>query len=161
MAVTMNLKALESIYYFWLATKGKEKVGEQYIASVGDLDEMSPIYEDDFSKESVRKVLSAISNKEMFPWNKKEGRFWNNNMRMFEEFSVMEAIVSKVKVLNLDCLQDMVTDLEVVIVPGHVEPLYKTDGKLVLNFFKFGLTDDEAGLTFEGVPVKEYIEQAL
>jgi hypothetical protein len=159
MAVTMNLKALESIHYFWLATKGKEKVGEQYIASVADLDETSSVYEDDFSKESVRKVLSAISNKEMFPWNKKEGRFWNNNMRMFEEFSVMESIVSKVKVLNLDCLQDKVNALEVVIVPGHIDSVYKADGKLVLNFFKFGLADET--LTVEGVPIKEYIEQQL
>lgn len=147
--------------FFWEATKGREKIGEQYFNSIAEMPEMTPLYDKEFSKESVRKVLSAISNREMFPWNPKEGRFWSNNMWVFEEFSLMQLVLAKVKVLNLDYLESKTGDLEVVIVPGHVEGSYKTDGKLTLNYFKMRLSEDETELTFEGAPLKGYIEGQL
>lgn len=160
MAISVNLKVLESVHYFWVATKAREKVGEQYVNSIAVMPEMSPLYSNDFSEESVRKLLSGISNREMFPWNQKEGRFWNNNMWVFEEWSLMESIVAKVKVLNLSELESMTGDMEVVVIPGHIDSVYKSEEKLTLNYFKFNVT--EAGeLTFDGVPIKEYIKGQL
>ncbi len=161
MGITVNLKVMESMIYFWEAVKGREKIGEQYFVSVAEMPEMKPLYEAAFTEESVRKLLSGISNREMFPWNQKEGRFWNNNMWVLEEYAFMQSIISKVKVMNLDCLEDKVEDLEVAIIPGHVDASYKTEGKLTLNFFKLRLSEDESELTFEGVPLKAYIEGQL
>ncbi len=160
MAISVNLKVLESTHYFWVATKAREKVGEQYVNSIAVMPEMKPLYSNDFSEESVRKLLSGISNREMFPWNQKEGRFWNNNMWIFEEWSLMESIVAKVKVLNLSELESIAGDLEVVVIPGHIEPAYKSQGKLTLNYFKFNVTES-GELTFDGIPVKEYIKGQL
>lgn len=160
MSITVNLKVLESTHYFWVATKAREKVGEHYVNSIAVMPEMKPLFADDFTEESVRKLLSGISNREMFPWNQKEGRFWNNNMWIFEDWSLMESIVAKVKVLNLSDLESLTGDLEVIVVPGHIDPVYKSEGKLTLNYFKFNVT--EAGeLTFDGMPVKEYIKGQL
>ncbi len=160
MAISVNLKTLESTHYFWVATKAREKVGEQYVNSIATMPEMKPLYSDDFSQESVRKLLSGISNREMFPWNQKEGRFWNNNMWIFEEWSLMESVVAKVKVLNLSELESLTGDLEVVVIPGHIHASYKSEGKLTLNYFKFNVTEG-GDLTFDGVPVMEYIKGQL
>lgn len=158
MSVTVNLKVLESMIYFWEAVKGREKMGEQYFVSIAEMPEMKPLYGDDFSQESVRKLLSGISNREMFPWNQKEGRFWNNNMWVLEEYAFMQSVLAKVKVLNLDHLGSKASDLEVIIIPGHVDASYRSEGKLTLNYFKLRLSEDETELTFEGMPLKAFIE---
>lgn len=159
MAVTVNLKVLESMNYFWEATKGREKVGEQYIASIAEMPEMAPLYDEDFTKESVRKLLSGISNREMFQWNKKEGRFWNNNMWVFEEYSLMQSLLGKVKVLNLAGLG--AADLEVVIIPGHIEASYRNGNTLTLNYFKLRLAEDGDTLLFDGEPLQQFVAAQL
>ena len=160
MSITVNLKALEATHFFWVATKGREKIGEQYISSITVMPEMKPLFADDFNEESIRKVLSSISNREMFSWTKKEAKFWNSNLWVFEDWSLMESVVAKLKELNLSDLESLTGDLEVVVIPGHVDPVYKSEGKLTLNYFKFNVTEDGA-LTFDGVPVKEYIKGQL
>jgi len=161
MAVTVNLKVLESMNYFWEATKSREKVGEQYITSIAEMPEMAPLYDEEFTKESVRKLLSGISNREMFQWNRKEGRFWNNNMWVFEEYGLMQALLAKVKVLNLGALAAEGKDLEVAIIPGHVEPFYRAGNTLTLNYFKLRLAEDEETLLFDGEPLEAFIAAHL
>lgn len=157
MSITVNLKALESMHYFWVATKAREKVGEHYIKSIADMKEMEPLYSEEFTRESLRKLLSGISNREMFGWNKTEGRFWNNNMWIFEEWDLMENIVSRVKVLNLSELSGSTDSLEVVIIPGHIEASYFNGSKLTINYFKLRVEDETNELLVEGQPIREYI----
>lgn len=163
MPVTVNLKVMESMSYFWEATKDREKVGEQYITSVAEMPEMKPLYGPDFSEESVRKLLSGISNREMFPWNQKEGRFWNNNMWMLEDMALGRQMLSPVKTLNLDALNAKLgnKDLEVVIIPGHVDASYCQSGKITLNFFKIQVDLETGSLNFEGMPLVTYLESLL
>lgn len=163
MPVTVNLKVMESMSYFWEATLDREKVGEQYINSVAEMPEMKPLYSDDFSMESVRKLMSGISNREMFPWNQKEGRFWNNNMWMLEDMPLGRQMLSPVKTLNLDALNAKLgaKDLEVVIIPGHVDASYCDPGKITLNFFKIQVDLETGSLNFEGMPLVAYLESLL
>ncbi len=63
--IKVNLDVVEAMLYYWQATSEKEKVGESYIISIGEFPEMKYLYGEGFDKESVRKVLSAISNREM------------------------------------------------------------------------------------------------
>lgn len=163
MSVTVNLKVMESMSYFWEATKDREKVGEQYVNSVAEMPEMQPLYSADFTQESVRKLLSGISNREMFPWNQKEGRFWNNNMWMLEDMALGRQMLSPVKTLNLDALNAKLgsKDLEVVIIPGHVDPSYCEAGKITLNFFKIQVDLETGHLNFEGMPLVTYLESLL
>ncbi len=122
---------------------------------------MAPLYDEEFTRESVRKLLSGISNREMFQWNKKEGRFWNNNMWVFEEYGLMQSLLAKVKVLNLSGLETAAQDLEVVIIPGHVEPFYRQGNTLTLNYFKLRLGEDEETLLFDGEPLEAFIAAQL
>lgn len=159
MAATVNLKAMESMIYFWEATKDREKVGEQYLVSLAAMEEMAPLYDAEFTPESVRKVLSAISNREQFEWNRKEGRFWNNSMWMLEDLGLTRAMLAPVKTLNLDGLDTQGKDVEVVFIPGHLEPSYTAPGKLTLNFFRIQMAmDGSEQVTFEGVPLLQYIQ---
>lgn len=163
MAVSVNMKVMESMSYFWEATKDREKVGEHYITSIAEMPEMKPLYDAEFTMESVRKLLSGISNREMFPWNKKEGRFWNNCMWMLEDMELGRQMLSPVKTLNLDSLNASLgdRDLEVVIVPGHIESSYCEPGRITLNFFRLQVDQETGSLNFEGLPLPAYIESQL
>ena len=46
--------------YYWQATSEKEKGRRAIHISIADFPEMEYFYGEDFDKESVRKVLSAI-----------------------------------------------------------------------------------------------------
>ena len=71
--IVLNIEILEEMLYFWQATKVKEKVGVAYIMSIAGKDAMKEVYDSEFGMESVRVVLSAISNRELLnSTNKKE-----------------------------------------------------------------------------------------
>ncbi len=130
----INLEVIEMMLFFWHSTKDKEKVSDLYLNDVANRSEMNVLFTDDFNKESIRKVLSAITNREVLSTRtKSEGLFWNNNMWMTEDLSLTQAMIDPIKSLNLD---DLNSDVEVVFVPGHSETYY-IDGKvLYINFFK-------------------------
>lgn len=72
MQLEMDLKVFETMVYFWMATSEREKVGERYLNDLAAMDDMQVLYGEEFTRESVRKILSAISNRELFrPENKK------------------------------------------------------------------------------------------
>jgi len=61
----------------------------------------------DFNEESVRKVLSAIQNRELLSGaSKEEKRFWNNNMWMMEDLELPKLMAKPIKVLNVNHLID-------------------------------------------------------
>ncbi|QZY57266.1 hypothetical protein [Crassaminicella profunda] len=144
--IKTNLDVMEGMLYFWQATSEKEKVGESYINDISNIPLMSYFYDSEFTKESVRKVLSAISNREMLSSkNKKEGRFWNYHMWMLEDLEYTNMMVQPLKVLNLDYLVEKLNNLgncakyeeiEVIFLPGHLDEYKIIDNKLIINFFR-------------------------
>lgn len=170
--IKVNLDVIESMLYYWQSTSEKEKVGEPYIISIGDFDEMKYVYGEGFDKDSVRRVLSAISNREMLnSESKKERKFWNNNMWMLEDLEFTNMMVQPLKVLNLSNVIDKLNEInsdnqyeqiEVIFVPGHVDE-YTIDGnKLVINFFRV-MPDlyEEGKVKIGDKDYKEYIEEKL
>ncbi|KDR94444.1 hypothetical protein SAMN02745945_02287 [Peptoclostridium litorale DSM 5388] len=142
--IKLNLTVMESMLYYWEATKDREKVGEAFIKAVAGAKEMKLTYDDDFDEESARRGLSAISNTEPFvPKNRNEGRFWNDNMWMLEDMDYMRAIMQPLKVLNLDSVIEEVNskgdfgveEVEVVFLPLHLKPYYTSSDTLLINFF--------------------------
>ena len=103
--IKLNLEEIESMLYFWQATNDKEKVAETYLHEIASLPGLSSSYDSEFNGESVRKVLSAITNREILSQKtKKESRFWNNNMWMMEDLSYTDSMVKPLKKLNIDDL---------------------------------------------------------
>jgi hypothetical protein len=167
--INLNLDALESLLYFWQATNDREKVSEQYLNEIASMPGFTSIYDSEFNEESVRKILSSIVNREpVSKDNKKEGRFWNNNMWMTEDLGFTDSMVQPVKKINLDSLVDRLKDvegsskyeeLEVIFSPLHIEDYLIRDNKLVINFFK--VKPEESGASVNGTELKEYIEEKL
>ncbi len=169
--IVVNLDVVEAMLYYWQATSDKEKVGESYLNNISQMHQMKHLYGEEFKEESVRRALSAISNREIFSGqNKKEGRFWNNNMWMLEDLEYTDMMIKPLKTLNLNLLleklkefpkADKYDDLEVVFLPGHLEEYYLVDNKLIVNFFRVkpSLYDDEV---FIGeVKLLDFIEEKL
>jgi hypothetical protein len=170
--IKTNLDVVEAMLYYWQATSEREKVGESYILSIADFPEMKYLYGEGFDKESVRKVLSAISNREVLnSESKKDRKFWNNNMWMLEDLDFTNMMVKPLKVLNLNNLIDKLNSIngdfkheqiEVIFVPGHMDEYIIDDNKLVINFFRV-MPDlyEEGKVTIGGTLLQDYLEQKL
>lgn len=172
MIKTINIKmdVIESMLYFWQATNDKEKVGENYIYSIADREEMGSLYGEEFDRESVRKVLSAISNREILNSNsKKERKFWNNNMWMMEDLEYTDMMVKPLKVLNVDdaietlsSIETPYETLEVHFIPGLHEEYQIIENKVFINFFR--VKPDlyiEDKVTIGETLLKEYVVEKL
>jgi len=160
-SIKINLEVMESMNYFWNATSDREKVGESYLVTIADHPNMKVLYGEEFESDSVRKVLSAISNREPLRGTKPEMRFWNNNMWMLEDLDFMNMMLNPLKVLNLDKLAP-VSDTEVVFIPGHMDLCYREGNKLFVNFFrvKADLYEDDK-LTIEDKDIVEWFKEKL
>lgn len=156
---------LELFLFMWDSVSQREKISESLLFEVADHKDMAYLYGEDFSKESLRKVMSAISNRELVNHpTKKESRFWNNNMWMLEDMEFTNMMIAPVKQLNLDELKGKLTkdEYEVIFIPGHIDEYYIDGNKLIINYFKimidmFGGEPAKIG----GKPLKEYIEEKL
>jgi len=169
--INKNLNVIESMLYFWQATKEKEKVGESYLVTLSEYDEMKLLYNEEFNAESVRKSLSAISNREMLNGaTQKERQFWNNNMWMLEDMGYLKMMVDPLKKLNLDSLVERINskkeisqeEIEVVFIPANKEEYLVKGNKLIINFFKVtpDIMDEEI-TTIDGKNLIEYIEEKI
>lgn len=169
-SVNIKMDVIESMLYFWQATSDKEKVGENYIYSIADREEMASLYDEEFDRESVRKVLSAISNRELLNSNiKKERKFWNNNMWMMEDLDYVDMMIKPLKVLNLDDVINQLNEvdtayenLEVYFVPGLHEVYKIVENKIFINFFRVkpDLYEDNK-VTVGETLLKDYIVERL
>lgn len=166
--ITVNLDVVEMMLYFWQSIAERQKIADSFMWEVAEKEDMEYLYNDNFSKESIRKVLSAISNREALNHpSKEESRFWSNNMWMLEDLENMNNMVNPIKRLNLDDLKqdlkDIDTDydkLEVVFIPGHLEEYYIDKNKIVINFFKIQVDFMDTSLVkIAAKPIKEYIEE--
>ena len=167
--IRIELDTVESLLFFWKQVNEREKVNELYIIGITEMQGFKDIYEDEFSAESVRRVLSAVTNKEILSGiNKKEGRFWNNNLWMLEDLEYADAMSAPIKQLNLDFLLPDLTSLpfdEVIVefVPGHQFEYKIKKNKLIINFFKVmpDLTGSGLQPTIEGKEIKAYIAEKI
>ncbi len=168
--IKVNFEPVEMMLFYWQSIAEREKVGETYLMEVANLDEMNYIYDEDFNKESVRKVLSAISNREMLNnANKKESKYWNNNMWMLEDLENMNNMIKPIKTLNLDYFLDDLNkknteldEIELIFLPGHQDEYIIDENKLVINFFRL-MVDymNTEKINIAGKAFKDYIEEKL
>lgn len=169
--VVVNLEILEQMVYFWQASSEGEKVGESYLAQIAENPDMALLYDDEYNAAGVRKVLSAITNREqMNAPTKREWKLWNNNMWVMEEKLIMDNMVRPVKLLNTDALAEKLNAqkdipyerLEVVFYPGTEEEYLVHENKLLINFFRINADlFDEEKVSIEGMPVLDYVEKRL
>ncbi|SHK41152.1 TDE2712 family protein [Tepidibacter formicigenes] len=170
--IKVKLDIIEGMLYYWQATSEREKVGEAYMNNIAEFPEMKYIYDDEFNGESVRKVLSAISNRELLNnGSKKERKFWNNNMWMMEDLEYTNMMVAPIKILNLDSIIDRLNnknenskyeELEVVFIPGHQDEYLIEDNKLIINFFRVKPDlYEEDKVTIGDTILVDYIEEKL
>jgi hypothetical protein len=168
--IKVNMDVMETMLYFWQATSDKDKVSEKYLNDLAKMPGLSYTYDDEFNAESVRKVLSAITNREPFASKiKKESRFWNNNMWMLEDPAYTDSIIQPLKKLNLDHLVDEINkavpagryeDVEVFFSPLHLEDCYEVENKLIINFFMI-IPDLEGNLKVGELPLVGYIKEKI
>ncbi|WP_422486943.1 hypothetical protein [Gudongella sp. DL1XJH-153] len=163
-SITVSANTVEMMIFFWESVADREKVSDKYLMELAEHEDLSTLYDEEFSKDSFRKVLSAISNRELMnnP-TKKESRFWNLNMWMLEDMDNMREMVKLVKTLNLDHLKDKLSkDVKVIFIPGTTEE-YKFDGdKLIINFFKISINPyAETNVTISGKEFNTYIEEKV
>jgi len=144
--IVKNLEAVEAMLYYWHALKDREKVAEKFIYDIAEMPGLTGAYDEEFDGESVRRVLSAIKNREtLSSRTKKEARFWNNNLWMMEDLGYTHDMVQPLKQLNLDDLAEDIgkygknkdyDELEVIFAPLHFDDCYIKENKLIINFFK-------------------------
>lgn len=169
-SVTVNLDVVEMMLFFWQSVAERQKVAESFMIEVSEQKDMKYLLSENFSKDSVRKVLSAISNREVLNHpTKEEIRFWSYNMWMLEDITNMNNMVNPVKRLNIDELKEKLNGkntnydkIEVVFIPGHLEECYIDENKLIINFFHIMVnTMDETKVTISKKPLKEYVEEKV
>ena len=159
MSVKTNLKAVESMLVFWSMVSEKEKVSDLFIQDLAKMDEFKASIDAEFTEDSFRKVLSAVSNKELLNgMSKKEGRFWNYNLWMLEDMGFVTMMIDPLKKLNLDSLEG---DTEVVFVPMNLQESFLEDGKLYINFFKTMPNEFENNTAIDGKEISLYIQEKL
>ncbi len=163
--IKINSKALETMLYIWAAIKDREKITEQFLTQLANTPEMSSAYDKEFNANSVRLVLSAISNRERLNGpTKKESRFWNYNMWMLEDPEMTQLMLTPIKTLNVDEVKTAVGEdfpyesVEVIFYPGQFEIAQQIGNQLFINFFnvKPDLIDDTVVLIDE-TPLKEFV----
>lgn len=163
--IQVNTKALETMLFVWASVKDREKVSDFFLDELANSPEMKSAYDDEFNADSVRKVLSAISNRERLNEpTKKESRFWNYNMWMLEDPGMTDMMLAPIKTLNVNEVKDQVPadfpyeSVEIVFYPGQFEVSHQIDNKLYINFFvvKADLYD-ETKVTIEDIDLKEYV----
>ena len=168
--IKVNLEAVEAMLYFWQAASEKENVAEKFFYDVADMPGLTCAYDAEFNGESVRRALSAIKNREPFAGNKKELKFWNNNMWMMEDFEYTNAMAQPIKKLNLDSLVKKLSsidgsnkyeELEVIFSPLHSDEYIIIGNKLVINFFRVKPDFIEDKTCIGNIELSEYIEEKL
>ena len=163
-SITVNFNTIEMMIYFWESVADRDKVSDKYLIELAGHDDLAPIYDEEFSKDSFRKVLSAISNREILNHpTKKESRFWNLNMWMLEDMDNMREMVQIVKTLNLDHMKDKLDkDIKVVFIPGTTDVYKVEEDKLIINFFKISINPyAETRVTIDGKEFNKYIEEKV
>ena len=163
--IKIDFDVLEMMIFFWESVASKDKMGDDYFMSIAEKPQMEVVYNEDFSKDSVRRVMSAISNREKL--NNRtlsESRFWNNNMWILEDLQTMHNMMAPIKTLNLAELTEKYKastkfdEIELIFIPAHAEEFYIKENKIYINFFKLIPNyEDPKDIKIAGLPLKEYV----
>lgn len=168
--IKLNLEAVEAMLYYWQAASEKENISEVFFNDVSEMKALKIAYEEDFDGESVRRALSAIKNREPFTGNKKERKFWNNNMWMMEDLEYTQSMATPIKQLNIDGLlpelqkinnKNNYEEVEVIFSPLHSEEYIIVKNCLVINFFRVRPSDFDERTFIGEKEVNEYILEKL
>ena len=160
----MNLETLEAMDFFWSALKDRERIADLFIQEVTNMEGYRLSYDEEFTSESVRRVMSALANREPFKaTNKKEGRLYSNHLWMMDDLGIEKAMLQPVKQLNVEHLRKDLNsslpyqEIQVCVVPLHLDVHKISKNNLLLNFFKIQLGEEENSITIEGLPLDQYI----
>ncbi|MBB6215652.1 hypothetical protein HNQ80_001741 [Anaerosolibacter carboniphilus] len=165
---TLNLNAIETMNFFWSSIASKEKLSEKFILDIAILEPFQNTYNDEFTQESVRRCLSALSNKEPFSGNKVENRFYSRNLMILEYIDSLDEKITAFKGIRINDILHFIGDLnstndinslEIIVVPSPFDTVQCQDNKIILNFFKFHLIDGE--LKADDLTIPEIIKEAL
>ena len=175
--IRVNLDVLEMMLFYWESVASKDKMSDEYFVEIAKKCEMQALYSEGFSAESVRRVLSCISNREKLnSTSKEEFKFWSQNMRMVEDINLLHAMLQPVKQLNLSSLREKLATkepIEVIFLPFPQGDYIVSERKIYFNFFSiiatYQMTEDEelsneemeVEVKLGGVSVKEYVESVL
>ncbi len=150
-SITVNYEVVELMEYFWDSYKDKMKVADAFFIELAEKPALKTFYKEGFDEEAVRRVLSAVQNRE--PMNHpspSEARFWSLNMWMLEDLGLMKDMLQEAKRLNLDHLVEKYPDAryeDVVVnfVPADDQTYVIEGNQLNVNFFKifFDFMDPE------------------
>jgi len=155
--IKINLNGLEIMVFFWNSLMSKEKVSESFLNDLCSMQEFSYIYNEDFNNESLRRVLSALNNKEPFSGNKPERKYYSNSLMIMEYIDEVQPTINAIKKLNLNSIAEKAKeDVEVVVIPGLSKGIEKADNKLIVDFF--GLKNTENGLVISGESLEAVLE---
>ncbi len=151
----INYEIIEMMVFFWDQVKNREKIQDAYLVEIANKKELAMIYDEEFTRDSFRKVLSAISNKELLSSpTKAESRFWNLNMWMLEDMENMQSMLETVKKLNLD---DIDSKRTLHFIPAHLKESYSNDDAIYINFFKIFIDPNSGSAQISGVPFENYV----
>jgi len=168
--IKLNLEAVEAMLYYWQAASEKDNIAEKFFYDVAEMPALSAAYDEEFTGESVRRALSAIKNREPFRGNKKEKKFWNNNMWMMEDLEYTKSMANPLKKLNLDSLveelrnakgSDNFENIEVIFSPLHSDEYIISGNKLIVNFFRIKPSDIEDKTYIADKELKQYIKEKI
>ncbi len=141
--IKTNLNGLEITLFFWNSMMAKEKVNESFLNDLSSMREFSYIYNEDFNSESLRRVLSALNNKEPFSGNKAERKYYSNNLMILEYIDEVQPTIDAIKRLNLNKLGESTEeDMEIIIVPATVGGIQKIGNILLVDFFSLKNTEN-------------------
>ena len=156
--VKTNLNGLEIMLFFWNSLMAKEKVNESFLNDLCSMKEFSYIYNEEFNSESLRRVLSALNNKEPFSGNKAERKYYSNNLMILEYINEVLPAIDAIKRLSLGNLgEEFKEDMEIIIVPGTSGNVQKHDNILLVDFFS--LKNTENGLIISGESLETAIKK--
>lgn len=163
MNVKINTEVLELFIYYWQATGDREKVSDIFLSELAERKELKVLFNDEFTSDSIRKVLSSITNREILSVKTKpEGRFWNNNMWVLEDLGIAMGMMTPIKQLNGEQFKEFVDkDLTINFIPGHLETYYWFENQLFINFFKLATDFETGNVKIEGKSLEEYIKELL
>ncbi len=168
--IKINLEVVEAMLFYWHSMKDKQKVSGKFFYDLIQMPGLTYAYDDEFTEDSVRVCLEAIMNREPYQKNnKKEGRFWNNNLWMMEDLGYTDLMVQPIKKLNMDNKindlnkidsSDKYDEIEVIFSPLHLNEYLIVENKLIINFFKVTPNDEGEGFINEQ-PLQDYVFEKL
>lgn len=166
--LSFNLNAVEVMHFYWTSVGSREKMSEKFITDIASSEPFQLTFNEDFTKESVRRCLSAISNREPFSGNPSESRFYSRNLMILEYFDTLEDKINGFKSFRLNeivndssiLLEKLDSDnIEILVVPNPFDTMLKVSNKIILNFFKFSVSDGI--LSAEGKTLDQWIIEGI